>query len=728
MMKTPLLLIIFLIVCFTMPAVVRGQGSQKGTVYYVSQNGGNGDGTSDATAWSFSKLNTARLLPGSTILFKRGDYFYGSLNTNIGNSDNPITYGAYGSGANPVITGLSTPTSWTASGANIYYTTIDVPELNVVVLDGKVRPMGRFPKTGYLVFNEHSENNWIGGPSIGSLPFNPTGGEVVIRKIRQITDRHIITSHSGNRLGLSSGGAYGTVFLNNTNDGPMDGNGYFIQAHIKTLTDLGDWYYDKANKRLYMHFGSGSPDGHNIKVSTVATLAQMDNKSQVVFNNIDFEGANRNAITMNNNDGITFIDCNFSKSFGALFGDNGVRKLTFQGGSMTDILSSAIFIPSNASGITVDNVRITDTGIIPGAGGSGGAQQVGVWLAGDNLTVRNSIFKNIGFHAIALHGDHTLVEQNLIDRYGVTKDDCGGVYEFQFANVTSTDKIIRKNIILNGIGEPTGAPAWEQYGQASAIYLDVAVNNVQVSDNVLAHGNWGGLMLIGAGVNNKLTNNLVYDFSKGLLIYSFESLKIRNTTVTGNTFIAKTAKQYPCYLQMYASDDPSQYGTFNNNVYARPIDDNNSIGVNKEYSGGSGLTILSLATWKSNFGQDGNSSKSLVAAEQESSFRFDYNYANDEVTLPLSSIFSDVRDNIYTSNVKVPAFGGSVLVKVANIVQTVNSGKWNDPGVWSGGSVPGTKEYVIINKGHTVTADQNISPKNIHVNGELLFLGDYKVE
>ncbi|SFF07552.1 right-handed parallel beta-helix repeat-containing protein [Spirosoma endophyticum] len=702
----------------------------KAATYYVKVAGGNGNGLSDETAWSYSKLNSTNLDPGSIVLFKRGDIFYGKLLTVSGVEGNIITYGAYGSGADPIISGFSIISTWTFFSSNIYYTTVNVPELNVVTLDSKLQGMGRYPKTGYLSYVRHSGNSSITGST--TLPFNPMGAEVVIRKIRQITDRHIITSYRDKTIGLSSEGTYGNVYLNNTAYEPHDGNGYFIQASINTLTNLGDWYYDKSSNRLYMYFGTDTPSSHLIKVSTIAVLSQMDNKNYITFQGIDFEGANREIININNNNNILFANCNFRKSYGCVFADNGMSNLVIQGGSMTDIINNGLFVPQSGDQITVDRVTMNNIGIIPGAGGSGDAMQLGVWIQGNNLTVKNCTLNNIGYHGIVLYGNNTLAEKNLIDTYGLVKDDCGGIYEFQFSNVKHTNKIIRNNIILNGIGVAAGAPPYEQYGQAAAIYLDANVNNVKVYDNILAHGPWGGILLIGVGDNNELRNNLAYDFSKSLLIYNFEDLLIRNITVTNNTFIARTSVQSTLYLQMYIKDNPLYYGTFDNNIYAHPIISDNAISINREYPGGEGFTKISLGTWKSVYSQDVNSPETLVTTDQESNLRFDYNYTSNPIDISLNSTYSDVTNNIYTSSIKLSAYGGSVLIKIPPIlypVQTITSGSWTDRLIWSSSNIPDLKDNVKINSGHTVTVnvDQRISFKTIQIDtgGKLQFIGDF---
>jgi hypothetical protein len=105
------------------------QNSYGQTTYYVSwsdiaANDAN-NGTSPSTPWkTLRKAETATLNPGDKILFKRNDvwhfdnevsYFDGFDVLNSGTSGNPITYGAYGTGARPRFVDRQTIPGWTVS-------------------------------------------------------------------------------------------------------------------------------------------------------------------------------------------------------------------------------------------------------------------------------------------------------------------------------------------------------------------------------------------------------------------------------------------------------------------------------------------------------------------------------------------------------------------------------------------------------------------------------------
>jgi hypothetical protein len=136
-----LLLLTFVVFAFTANA----------TTYYISNDGNDSNSGTDASSpWqTINRLNSASLSPGDNVLFRRGDTFYGSIvASNSGRSGSPVTYGAYGSGNKPIITGFTTVTSWTNKGGNIWESTNPVStlsSLNMVVINGVNTPMGRYP-------------------------------------------------------------------------------------------------------------------------------------------------------------------------------------------------------------------------------------------------------------------------------------------------------------------------------------------------------------------------------------------------------------------------------------------------------------------------------------------------------------------------------------------------------------------------------------------------------
>jgi len=92
------------------------------TDYYV-KNGGNDDldGLSDANAWAtIAKVNATAFNAGDNIYFNKGDEWREQLTIpSSGSSGSPITFNAYGSGADPIINGADLVSTWTAYSATV---------------------------------------------------------------------------------------------------------------------------------------------------------------------------------------------------------------------------------------------------------------------------------------------------------------------------------------------------------------------------------------------------------------------------------------------------------------------------------------------------------------------------------------------------------------------------------------------------------------------------------
>jgi len=95
------------------------------TTYYVDATGGQdaNNGISITTPWrTITKINASSFQPEDQILFKRGEEWREQLNIpSSGTNGHPITFGAYGSGTDPIISGANVISgNWTNTSTNIY--------------------------------------------------------------------------------------------------------------------------------------------------------------------------------------------------------------------------------------------------------------------------------------------------------------------------------------------------------------------------------------------------------------------------------------------------------------------------------------------------------------------------------------------------------------------------------------------------------------------------------
>lgn len=121
-------------------AVAFGVSAVAGaTSYYVDATNGNDtrSGTSPSLAWrTLNRVSSATLNPGDSVFLKRGEVWRERLwITRSGTAASPIVFGAYGTGANPVINGANIVTGWTSVGGGRYTANV-ATQPEVVVFDG----------------------------------------------------------------------------------------------------------------------------------------------------------------------------------------------------------------------------------------------------------------------------------------------------------------------------------------------------------------------------------------------------------------------------------------------------------------------------------------------------------------------------------------------------------------------------------------------------------------
>ena len=96
--------------------------------YYLSNQGNDAnDGLSPQTAWqTLEQVNNTTLADGDTILLQRGQVFRGELNPRRVYTH--LTYGAYGQGPRPVISGSIVIQNWQASPlrAGVYQASVQL--------------------------------------------------------------------------------------------------------------------------------------------------------------------------------------------------------------------------------------------------------------------------------------------------------------------------------------------------------------------------------------------------------------------------------------------------------------------------------------------------------------------------------------------------------------------------------------------------------------------------
>ncbi len=522
--------------------------SAGAATYYVSASGSDSAAGTQAAPWqSLAKVSSTTFAPGDQILFHRGDTFSGTLTPkSSGAAGQPITFGAYGMGAKPVLTGLSALGTWKNVGGNIWEAA--VPQgpaaLNAVVVAGALRPMGRYPKAsapngGYLTFESHSGQTSITDSDLAGAP-DFTGGEIVLRMVHWLDYRAPITMDAGTTLTFPAFADAAVYPL-------TDGYGYFIQNHPATLTEDGDWYYKTSTKTIGMYHANGAPAAD---VATLDNIISFDSKNNLTFTDLAIVGSNAEAIRGNGSSFITVKSCDirFAGTYAVWL--NYTSDVVVQDNLIEHGASDGIDIKSpKHENATITGNTINDTGMVLGLSLSGQTsnQAISVTVKSGATIERNHI-TDTGYLPIRFDGDDITIKNNVIDGFCSVLDDGGGIYTWNGPKTQFSSRTITGNIVSRGVGAKEGTASGKT--QANGIYLDNNANHVTVTDNtVYQMANKGFHTNSPQDVTVK--GNTFYDFETGWTVDRWPDdgssvnggQDISGLDVEDNIFAAKTVDQ-----------------------------------------------------------------------------------------------------------------------------------------------------------------------------------------
>jgi len=278
--------------------------------YYVKTGGDdNLSGTSDATAWAtVSKVNSFTFSPGDNIYFNRGDSWSGnSLYVNVsGNSNNYITYSAYGTGNKPIITSgdennylVTTYDKSYINIKNIHFTNDDATSLislyktHHIVIDsceidnGATYGIGGASVDNNLVYDITIKNCNIHDNGSHGIWFNygdTTEGEIGIAYNFIIDNNNIYGNHvSGikmNSVNVAGGNNHMISNVSITNN-----NVYSNYAYGIALSSCNNFYGDNVIKSNVVYNNGADPNGTNCNGLWLGNVSNAVIEKNIVYNN-----------------------------------------------------------------------------------------------------------------------------------------------------------------------------------------------------------------------------------------------------------------------------------------------------------------------------------------------------------------------------------------------------------------------------------------------------------
>lgn len=639
------------------------------TTYYVSNSGSDAaNGTSESTAWqTTARVNSQSFQSGDRVLFQRGGTWYGNIIVNQSNGYvNNVIFDAYGTGANPVITGFQTVSGWTNLGGNIWESINAVstlPTLKLVIENGVNTAIGRTPNgdatypflPNYFTIGSHTgTGNGATTITSSSLTTNWAGADVVVRVNHWTLDKEPITGQTDSTIS----------FIGQTTSDPIqNGWGFWIQNDPRTLDQQGEWYYDPSTKKLRI-YSSSQPV--NVQIPTIDTLFYSPyGNNYIQVNNIDFTGANTSAIVFSTNLHNTATNCNFSYiGETAIEAQNTSSFLSVGDCNFYDLGGAGVWNTDNGTDWIITNNTFKRQGlvsVIKANDYTNGA----IEIFSDRALVQYNSIDSTSYEGIHFRGNDVQVKNNLVDHYGYLRDDGGGIYTgFQ----GETGKIIDGNIVLNSIGNSRGVGSADK--AANGIYMDGLSDGVTVTNNTVAHIVSAGIFLNNdRGMN--VHNNTVYDiggdyWTKGaLMVQTYDGAPYasyqRNNNVTNNIFFQKKPSQFDVffYESPEGTNTISNFGVLDSNYYVSAT----TTTLVEHHPYNAGYNDIGFTAWQSASGKEVHGiAYSGNGSIDTSKIKLVYNATKNDSIVNLGANYKDVKGGTYNGSITLSPYRSAVLI------------------------------------------------------------------
>jgi hypothetical protein len=506
------------------------------TTYYVSNSGSDAaNGTSTTTPFQTIAKSISVAVPFDLIKLNADGIWIEQVF--IPSYLTHLTFDSFGTGNKPLVTGFIAISGFTQSG-NIWSTTASgvVDDLNCVLLNGTFVPKARYPNTGYLTFTSYQGDSIINTPETGTPP--RAGIETIVKTATWIIDNTFVQNQVAGQLKL---------FPKLTTTPNLLGNGYFFQNDSTFLTAANRYTFKNLNKRLKV-YSATTPDA---KGSIFDTLVKCSDYT--TFKNIDFSGANKLIMQLNNS--ALIKKCSFQYAgWDALQGD----------GIIHAVIDSCFICDAWNNGITHDwfdqqhKLNVTHTtikriGLAAGMGKSGNGTYIGIIAFSDSTSIKYNTIDSIGYNGTHTSTYPTNVDSNHITHCCLTKTDGGDMYTFYGA----PGNTFIGNIAGDNPGNPDGISG---NNIAVALYLDNNTQGQIINRNTLFNSIFAAAFVHAGFSGNQFTNNILDD-SIGIPFYDNGTPGL---SLTSNIFNSRDAS-----VDAFNMDNAIGH-TIDNNWYIRP--------------------------------------------------------------------------------------------------------------------------------------------------------------
>lgn len=278
------------------------------------------------------------------------------------------------------------------------------------------------------------------------------------------------------------------------------GDPYFVQGMWEDLDGPGEWYYDKAEGKLYVKPPRDiDPEKFRVVAPNARSIITIGpNVQNVTLQGLEFHGCEGTAVFLIDATKCTIASCTVAH-VGGYYGagvaivngkDNLVTScdISFTGGAGIILAGGRLDRRERADHRAEDNV-IHHPGVICKHG-------AGIGIGGFGSTATRNLVHDCPRSGIILTGNEHLVERNRVERTCLETQAAAAISAEGGDFVSGRGNVIRNNFVQDSIGfgrDQDGG--WQSPGIAWGISLDHGAVGVHVTGNVVVRGGRVGIRL-----------------------------------------------------------------------------------------------------------------------------------------------------------------------------------------------------------------------------------------
>lgn len=382
----------------------------------------------------------------------------------------------------------------------------------------KLMPISRYPKTGFMniekslgktpIYFRNNQNGTKEGiftcndPTVNSWKSYKQWLLVGYWNADWATQRHTVKSFNDGVIEVNEpyhhmGYRDGECFTTN------EGANFYILNALEAVTEPGEWFIDRSNKKLYVYPYEGQ---EYIEVSCADNIICGNNVENIHIKGISFSQCRKTAVYFENSKNISVLDC-ITKNLGAwgILGENCNDMLIenceafFTGGGGMGVNGGDrnTLTPSNN---IIKNCKIHDIARWHKT------YMAALDISGVGCTLSENYIYNVPHFGIVFAGNNHIIEKNEIDNACYESNDAGAIYSGR--DYTFRGNIIRYNYIHNLKG-------YENHG-CVGLYFDDAMSSAEVYGNIFANIPYIGLLL-GGGRDFNIHNNTFFNCKMAIM-------------------------------------------------------------------------------------------------------------------------------------------------------------------------------------------------------------------